>query len=141
MHWRCNLCFLINDLPQHFTYDAETQQGITPQSRPELSHNIVEYIAPSDYMVRAPQAPVFVFVVDVSFAAVKCGMLDTFAKTLQNALDSIPDEECRTRVALITFDSALHFYNLDVRKRKEVLLIAIVDQFDRAANACSVRLG
>lgn len=35
----------------------------------------MELVAPGEYMVRPPQAPVYVFVIDVSYAAVASGML------------------------------------------------------------------
>lgn len=117
-HWRCNICFLVNDLPANFLYNPQTQQKVF---RPEISHGIVEYIAPADYMVRPPQPPVFVFVVDVSVNAVNSGMLETFAKVLANSLDSIPNADLRARIAFITFDSAIHFYHLTVCHGRKML--------------------
>lgn len=43
--------------------------------RPELCKGSVELVAPGEYMVRPPQAPVYVFVMDVSYAAVASGMV------------------------------------------------------------------
>lgn len=43
--------------------------------RPELQRGCVEFIAPSEYMVRAPQPPVYFFMIDVCYAAVTSGML------------------------------------------------------------------
>lgn len=45
--------------------------------RPELQRGCVEFIAPSEYMVRAPQPPVYFFMIDVCYAAVSSGMLKT----------------------------------------------------------------
>ena len=42
--------------------------------RPELSKASVEFIAPSDYMVRPPVPPVYFFVIDVTATA--GGMID-----------------------------------------------------------------
>lgn len=74
----------------------------------------MEYVAPDEYMVRPPQAPAFVFIIDVSFAAITSGMLATFSRTLAECLDSIANDERRTRVAFITVDTLVHFYNLEV---------------------------
>lgn len=115
MHWRCNLCFLVNDVPQFFDYDQQTQQPIDRYTRPELTHSVVEYVAPTEYMVRAPQPPIYVFVIDVSHHAVNSGMVDTFARALLDVLDSIPNDDQRAKVAFITYDSTVHFYNLNVR--------------------------
>lgn len=62
-------------------------------------------------MVRPPQPPVFLFVIETSYAAVSSGMLRCVAATLQHTLDRLPGGE-RTQVGLITFDSTLHFYSL-----------------------------
>merc|ERR1719335_2145477 len=75
--------------------------------RPELSRGAVEY------MVRPPQPPVFMFVIDVSYTAVCTGMLDAVVSGIKEALQSgnIPGGQ-RVQVGIITFDTALHFYNL-----------------------------
>jgi protein transport protein SEC24 len=104
-------------VPQFFDYDSRSQQYIDRYARPELTHCAVEYVAPGEYMVRPPQAPTFVFVVDVSFASTTSGMLATFARTLAETLDSIPNDERRTRIGFITVDSSIHFYNLEVSDR------------------------
>ena len=62
-------------------------------------------------MVRPPQPPVFLFVIDVSYQAVASGMLRCVAATLAHTLDRLPGGE-RTQIGLLTFDSTLHFYNL-----------------------------
>ncbi len=47
--------------------------------------------------------PTFVFVLDVSAAAVQSGMLATACATIKECLPSLPGEQ-RTLVAFITFD-------------------------------------
>ncbi|ORZ20742.1 hypothetical protein BCR42DRAFT_322049 [Absidia repens] len=109
--WKCNMCFLLNDVPAAFDYDAHTQQQADRWKRPELNYGCVEFVAPTEYMVRPPQAPAFVFVLDVSYSAVQSGMLATATRTLLDTLDRLPNEESRTNIAIITVDSSLHFYN------------------------------
>lgn len=65
-------------------------------------------------MVRPPQPVVMVFVIDVSVEAVQSGMLAVAAKAIYDSLDRIPNSDERSKVAFITFDNALHFYNLAV---------------------------
>lgn len=74
--WRCNLCSLVNDVPQPYVaaLDAEGNR-VDVNERPELCTGSVEFIAPTEYMVRPPQAPVYVFVLDVSHGAVSSGLL------------------------------------------------------------------
>jgi hypothetical protein len=74
----------------------------------------VEFIAPAEYMVRPPQPPVYLFIIDVSYSAVGTGMLATAIRALRESLDNIPNNDRRTKFGLITVDSSLHFYNLNV---------------------------
>jgi protein transport protein SEC24 len=75
-------------------------------------------------MVRPPQAPAFVFVLDVSYSAVQSGMLATATRTLLDTLERLPNEDNRTNVAIITVDSALHFYNFSNADDPQMLVVA-----------------
>lgn len=99
-------------VPSGFDLDVNTQQPVDRWKRAELNYGCVEFVAPTEYMVRPPQKPAYVFVIDVSFAAVASGMLATATKVILDSLDKIPNEGDRTSVAFITVDSSLHFYNL-----------------------------
>ena len=78
--------------------------------RPELHSGCIEFVAATEYMVRPPQPPVYLFLVEASYTAVASGMLRCVSATLQHTLARLPGGE-RTQVGLITFDSTLHFYN------------------------------
>ncbi|KAJ1341577.1 hypothetical protein BSLG_003850 [Batrachochytrium salamandrivorans] len=80
--------------------------------RPELTHGVVEFVAPQEYMVRPPQPVVMLFVIDVTYAAVQSGMVSVAAKAIRDSLDTIPNSDGRTKLGFITVDSSLHFYNL-----------------------------
>jgi protein transport protein SEC24 len=85
--------------------------------RPELSKGAVEYIAPGEYMVRPPQPPCFVFLIEVTYTAVSTGMLDTVVSTIKEAIQS--GRMCggtRTQIAILTFDTSLHFYKLNANQ-------------------------
>jgi protein transport protein SEC24 len=64
----------------------------------------VEFVAPVEYMIRPPQAPVYMFVIDVSMTAVASGMLETVCAAIKDALPKIPGGE-RTQVAPCRFRS------------------------------------
>ena len=55
--------------------------------------------------------PAFFFVIDVSHAAVASGVLAHVCRAIRASLDRLPGGE-RTRIGFLTFDTALHFYNL-----------------------------
>lgn len=121
--WKCNMCFLLNDVPAAFDYDNQTQQPADRWKRPELNYGCVEFVAPTEYMVRPPQAPSFVFVIDVSYSAIQSGMLATAARTILDSLERLPNNENRTRVGIITVDSSIHFYNLNSKITEPQMLI------------------
>lgn len=110
--WKCNLCFLANDVTQDYYAPLDDLGRRTDAAqRPELCSGAVEFVASADYMVRPPQPPVFVFLIDVSYHAVSTGMVATVARTVRAALDALPGD-VRTQVSVICFDSAVHFFNL-----------------------------
>ncbi|KAK5060989.1 COPII subunit [Exophiala bonariae] len=110
--WRCNMCNLTNDVPQAFDWDATTQKSLDRWQRPDLNHAVVEFIAPQEYMVRPPQPLVYLFLFDVSYAAVTSGLLATTARCIRESLDRIPNADRRTRLGFIAVDSSLHFFNI-----------------------------
>ena len=110
--WRCNICGYVNEVPHdYFSHlDADGQRK-DKYDRPELCKGSVELVAPSEYMLRPPQAPVYMFVIDVSAGAVASGALAQTAATLKACLDTLPGGS-RTQVGFLCFDGAVHFFNL-----------------------------
>lgn len=112
--WRCNICGMLNDVPStYFSHLDNKGQRRDRDSRPELSRCSVEFVAPSDYMVRPPQPPVYFFVIDVSETAVASGMIACTVNAIKASLDNLPGNP-RTQVGFLAFDSALYFFNLKV---------------------------
>src|SRR5690554_1716197 len=82
-------------------------------SRPELSKGSVEYIVRNaDYVTREPQPPCYLFVIDVSFSAVSSGILHTTIHTIKDILNQMSHLD--TRIGFVTFDTTVHFYNINV---------------------------
>jgi protein transport protein SEC24 len=80
--------------------------------RNELRYSAVEFIAPSEYMVRPPQPLVYLFLIDVSHAAVISGLVATVTRTILESLDRIPNKDGRTKVGFIAVDSTLHYFSI-----------------------------
>ncbi|KAG7390574.1 hypothetical protein PHYPSEUDO_007514 [Phytophthora pseudosyringae] len=113
--WRCNLCGVSNDVASsYFCHLGANQLRQDREERPELNAGSVEIIAPSEYMMRPPQPPCYVFVIDVSATAVASGSVQIAVDTIREQLDNLPGAP-RTRVGFLTYDSSIHFYNLKVR--------------------------
>lgn len=109
--WKCNLCYRVNELPDEFSFDPVSKTYGDPQRRPEIKSATIEFIAPSEYMLRPPQPAVYLYLFDVSFNAVETGYLNVFCETLLDVIDKIPGDS-RTQIGFIAYDSAIHFFNL-----------------------------
>ena len=126
------MCNLTNDVPQAFDWDAATQKGLDRWQRPDLNYAVVEFIAPQEYMVRPPQPLVYLFLIDVSYAAVTSGLLATTARCIRESLDRIPNADRRTRVGFIAVDSSLHFFNIprDASENTDTSMLVVSDLDD-----------
>jgi len=109
--WRCNLCYRVNELPEEFLYDPVSKSYGDPSRRPECKSSTIEFIAPQEYMLRPPQPAVYLFLLDVSRAALETGYLRSFCDSLIDELDKLPGDG-RTQVGLITYHRTIQFYQL-----------------------------
>ncbi|KAM7193765.1 hypothetical protein V8F20_008240 [Naviculisporaceae sp. PSN 640] len=127
--WRCNMCNLTNDVPQAFDWDAAAQKSVDRWQRHELNHAVVEFVAPQEYMVRPPQPLVYLFLFDVSYAAVSTGLLATSARTILDSLNRIPNADRRTRLGFIAVDSSLHYFAVpqDSDENGETSMLVVSD--------------
>jgi len=123
--WTCNSCGHSQPTPDaYFSNLDETGKRMDRFQRPELCRGAVEYIAPGEYMVRPPQPPVFMFVIDVSYTAVVTGMLEVVVSTIKEVIQAgrLPGGQ-RAQMGIITFDTALHFYNLNSNLSQPQMLV------------------
>ncbi|XP_069486977.1 protein transport protein Sec24B isoform X2 [Ambystoma mexicanum] len=125
--WKCSLCYRVNDVPEEFMYNPLTRSYGEPHKRPEVQNSTVEFIASSDYMLRPPQPAVYLFVFDVSHNAVEAGYLNIVCQSLLENLEKLPGDS-RTRIGFITFDSTVHFYNLqEGLSQPQMLIVSEID--------------
>ncbi|KAJ7486667.1 protein transporter SEC24 [Mycena latifolia] len=110
--WRCALCALSNEVPQAFDWSMAVNQPSDRYARAELNHPIVDFVATAEYVRSTPQAPAYVFLVDVSLGAVQSGMFATAIRTISENLDALPNDGQRTKVAIICYDVGLYFFSL-----------------------------
>ncbi|KAK1882732.1 Protein transport protein Sec24A [Dissostichus eleginoides] len=111
--WKCNLCHRVNDVSRSYG---------EPHKRPEVQNATIEFIAPSEYMLRPPQPAAYLFVLDVSHNAVETGYLNVFCQSMLENINALPGDS-RTKVGFITFDSTIHFYNLQEGLSQPQMLI------------------
>lgn len=132
-HWKCNLCYRVNELPGEFQIDPYTKTLGDPSRRPEIQNATIEYIASQDYMVRPPQPALYLFLLDVSRVATLTGYLEIVCDRILNKImvNDIPGDS-RTNIGFITYDSAVHFYqisNNDGGQPKQLVVSDITDIF------------
>lgn len=128
--WKCNLCYRVNELPEEFQYDPLSKTYGDPSRRPEIKSSTIEFIAPSEYMLRPPQPAIYLFLLDVSSLAQQSGYLHTACNTLMEHLDNLPGD-ARTQVGFIAYNSAIHFYNIaeGYNQPHEVTVLDVEDVF------------
>lgn len=72
-----NLCRLSCSVPgEYFAHLDASGRRIDLDQRPELTKGSVEFVAPTEYMMRPPMPPVYFFLIDVSISAVRSGMIE-----------------------------------------------------------------
>ena len=122
--WACNFCGQPNDVPVEY-FCALDHQGKRKDlaERPELLRGAVEFVAPAEYMVRPPMPPTYVFLIDVSHAAVVSGAVHTALQGIKANLDRLPGDT-RTQVGFVTFDSTVHFYRIRQGASGPAMLVA-----------------
>ncbi|ORX60983.1 hypothetical protein BCR36DRAFT_394129 [Piromyces finnis] len=121
--WKCNICHVVNDLPAFYSWDSKTRQAVDRNTIPELNSSVIEFVATQEYTRGPPQPVVIMFVMDVSFQSIQSGMVATAARTILSTLDSIPNYDNRTKIGFITYDSTLHFYNLNSNLNEPQMLV------------------
>ncbi|KAF8802254.1 hypothetical protein BYT27DRAFT_7113454 [Phlegmacium glaucopus] len=121
--WRCCMCNMTNEVPQLFDWDQVRNQPGDRWARAELNQSCIEFVAPTEYMVRPPQPAVYIFLIDVSHTAVQSGMVATATRTILENLDRIPDEDERTKVAIICYDVSLYFFSMPTGTTESTMLV------------------
>ncbi|KAH8401527.1 hypothetical protein KR009_006202 [Drosophila setifemur] len=128
--WKCNLCYRVNELPDDFQFDPATKTYGDVTRRPEVRSSTIEFIAPSEYMLRPPQPAIYLFLFDVSIIAQQSGYLEAACAVLNRHLDEMPGD-ARTQVGFICYDSFVHFYSMaeGFNQPHEMTLLDIEDPF------------
>lgn len=111
--------------PQAFDYDPSTRQTLDRSQRSELRYSVVEFVAPTEYMVRPPQPLIYLFLIDVSYAAVTSGLVATATRTILESLDRIPNKDGRTKAGFIAVDSSLHFFSVSPEQQNHRCLLSV----------------
>ena len=114
----CPLCGASTSTRQsYFSPLDPSGRRIDFDRRPELKYGTVDFVVPKEYWAKdhAPKPIHWVIAIDVTSESVKKGIPEAAADAIRVALygeqGGLPDG---AKVAIITFDRSLHFYNLSV---------------------------
>ncbi|KAM6067698.1 protein transport protein Sec24C isoform 2-T3 [Chlamydotis macqueenii] len=117
--FQCCFCSCVTEVPPHyFQHLDHTGKRVDFYDRPELSLGSYEFLATVDYCKnnKFPSPPAFIFMIDVSYNAVKSGLVRLICEELKSLLDFLPREgnmeESAIRVGFVTYNKVLHFYNV-----------------------------
>ncbi|KAG8435097.1 hypothetical protein GDO86_013160 [Hymenochirus boettgeri] len=117
--FQCCFCSCVTEVPTHyFQHLDHTGRRVDSYERPELSMGSYEFTATVDYCKnnKIPNPPAFIFMIDVSYNAVKSGLVALVCEELKQLVDYLPREgnmeESVIRVGFVTYNKVLHFYNV-----------------------------
>ncbi|XP_051523292.1 protein transport protein Sec24C isoform X4 [Myxocyprinus asiaticus] len=134
----CGFCSCVTEVPPHFFQHLDhTGKRVDCYDRPELSMGSYEFTATVDYCKnnKFPQPPAFIFLIDVSYNAVKSGLVGIVCQELKTLLDYLPrenpDVESNIRVGFVTYNKVLHFYNVKASLAQPQMMVVsdVADMF------------
>lgn len=114
--FQCNLCTHVNTTPtEHFSpISPVTGLRTDADQRHELRVGSVDFhVGSMDYCLRPPQPARYLFAVDVSAAAIGSGLASAAMMSIKSAIGAglLPGSADGARVAIMTYDKALHFFD------------------------------
>ncbi|XP_061196580.1 protein transport protein Sec24C-like isoform X2 [Saccostrea echinata] len=118
--FQCVFCGAATDVPaEYFAHLDHTGRRIDSYDRPELCLGSYEFVATKDYCKNGtlPNAPAFIFMIDVSYNSIKSGLVHLICERLkEDVLVNLPKEvgqdESEIRVGFVTYAKEIHFYNV-----------------------------
>jgi protein transport protein SEC24 len=127
--FRCPFCHTSSQVEEmYFAHLDHTGRRTDIQHRQELYLGSYEFVATKLYCKNSvpPKQPAFIFFLDVSYNAIRSGLVDIFCKQLPYLLKHLPkdynQERSTMRIGFATYDQTLHFYNLSNPHRAEMLI-------------------
>uniref|UniRef100_A0A673WQT7 SEC24 homolog C, COPII coat complex component n=1 Tax=Salmo trutta TaxID=8032 RepID=A0A673WQT7_SALTR len=117
--YQCGFCNCINEVPAfYFQHLDHMGRRVDFYERPELSLGSYEFAATLDYCKNNKPAspPAYIFMIDVSYANIKSGLVRLVCDELKTLLDNLPREDgaesSMVKVGFVTYNKILHFYNV-----------------------------
>ncbi|KAJ1977592.1 COPII coat Sec23p-Sfb3p heterodimer component [Dimargaris xerosporica] len=124
----CNLCGFENEVPAEYFCNLDMNgRRLDWDARPELRCGSVEFEATQEFVTLNPVPLSYVFAIDVSWNSVQSGMLQQCAQAIRNIFYESSEHggglHQGTRIAIITYDKTVHFYNLSPELEQPQMLV------------------
>uniref|UniRef100_A0A4W5R2B9 SEC24 homolog D, COPII coat complex component n=1 Tax=Hucho hucho TaxID=62062 RepID=A0A4W5R2B9_9TELE len=117
--YQCGFCNCVNEVPAfYFQHLDHMGRRVDLYERPELLLGSYEFEATLDYCKNNKPAspPAYIFMIDVSYANIKSGLVRLVCEELKTLLDNLPREDgaksSTVKVGFVTYNKILHFYNV-----------------------------
>uniref|UniRef100_A0A915ETP9 Protein transport protein Sec24C n=1 Tax=Ditylenchus dipsaci TaxID=166011 RepID=A0A915ETP9_9BILA len=117
--FRCPFCRSSTPVEEgYFAHLDHTGRRTDIVHRPELYLGSFEFVATKQYCKNGvkPKEPAFIFMVDVSYNAIRNGIVELLCRNLVDLLRSLPRDygmdKSAVKIGLATYDNVIHFYNL-----------------------------
>ncbi|KAM6949613.1 protein transport protein Sec24D [Aplochiton taeniatus] len=117
--YQCGFCNCVNEVPVfYFQHLDHVGRRVDFYERPELSLGSYEFTATLDYCKnnKPPSPPAYIFMIDVSYANIKSGLVKLLCDELKTLLERLPREDgaenSAVKVGFVTYNKILHFYNV-----------------------------
>uniref|UniRef100_F1KR98 Protein transport protein Sec24C n=1 Tax=Ascaris suum TaxID=6253 RepID=F1KR98_ASCSU len=136
--FKCPFCLASTAVEEaYFAHLDHNGRRTDIQQRVEQYLGSYEFVATKPYCKNGirPKEPAFIFMLDVSYTAVHCGLVSVFCKNIRQMLDKLPrdtgEPKSSLRVGFATYDHTIHFYNLKSAMGQPQMLVVgdITDVF------------
>ncbi|CCF58138.1 hypothetical protein KAFR_0D04910 [Kazachstania africana CBS 2517] len=110
----CNFCKVKMKLSEDETFGMDTL-NYTASNKVELTKGCVDFLAPKAYNATPDVHPLplhYIFVVDVSLLANENGSSYAVIDAIRNSVEYIMENQPNCKIAIMTYDNKLKFYNL-----------------------------
>jgi len=136
--FQCVFCKATSEVPQEYFQHLDHQgQRLDKYQRPELCLGTYECLATKEYCrdSKEPQPPGIIFAIDVSYPMVKEGVVQLICANMKQILkENLPrDSNCdqsKVRVGFMTYNSKIHFYNINGAKLSQPQQMTVGDVHD-----------
>lgn len=129
--FECNICSMVNDVPDSYFCNLDaTGRRTDLAQRPELVQGTVDFVASKEYIMRKPEPPYLLFMVDASRSAVQNGAFMSALIAIREIIEQhLCGDQKYHRMAIITFDKNIGVYDLRASEAQILVMSDIHEPF------------